>query len=451
MLNVKSKMLWEPHKLLPYPKWILYVGVLGLVLYSSFRVLWPDLGKLGEYSTAFFGLIAILVYGKQLRRSAALWLLLAVILVQMLSWWLGVLHHPEWMDSDPKVDRLAKLFIFIGVAWWLGGSTRNTLIVWGLALIFYLPATLIHGDGIHEWLIGLQGERAGFGIRNKQHGAMLFGVALLGIFVFSKRFCTPGKFRSIRILFWCFLLIICSIGVLIGQTRAIWLALLVALSTAGITWLLYKGSSQFTTENLKKFSVSFILLLIVTTGAGIKFHDTLTERIDQESQVISQIAQGEFEDLPYSSIGIRIHTWRAAFDWIEQRPLVGWGGQGRSLVIDHTEWLPNSIKENFGHLHNFFLEIWVAYGILGLTVMGALAVWVGRSSWLAWKGGLLPNDIALFGVIFFVYWMIANQFESYNSFWTGVYVHNIILGGLVTHYWRWQLTSEKDIGVKSIT
>lgn len=444
MINVKCKMLWEPRGLLPYPMWILYVGALGLVLYSSFRILWPELGKLGEYSTAFLGLIVIFLYGRQLRRSAALWLLLAVILVQTLSWWLGILHHPDWMDGDPRVDRLAKLFIFIGVAWWLGGSTRNTLIIWGLALILYLPATLIHGDGINEWVLGLQGERAGFGIRNKQHGAMLFGVALLGVFVFFKRFCAPGRFRLARILLWCSLLTVCSIGVLISQTRAIWLALLAALSVAGITWLLYKGRSQLTLGNLKKFTIGFALFLILITGASMKFHNTLTERVDQESQVISQVARGEFEDLPYSSIGIRIHTWRAALDWIEQRPLVGWGSQGRSLVIDHTEWLPDSIKKNFGHLHNFFLEIWVAYGFLGLIVIGALAVWIGRATWLAWRGGVLPSDIALFGMAFFIYWMIANQFESYNSFWTGVYVHNIILGGLVTHYWRWQLMSGKN-------
>ncbi|MDL4863374.1 O-antigen ligase family protein, partial [Halomonas elongata] len=62
----------------------------------------------------------------------------------------------------------------------------------------------------------------------------------------------------------------------------------------------------------------------------------------------------------------------------------------------------------------------------------------GMATWRAWRGGVLPGDMALFGAGFFLYWIVVNQFESYNSFWTGVYVHNLVVGGLVTHYWRWQ-------------
>lgn len=125
-------------------------------------------------------------------------------------------------------------------------------------------------------------------------------------------------------------------------------------------------------------------------------------------------------------------------------PLVGWGGQGRGLVMDHTEWLPERVSEKYGHLHNYFIEIWVAYGMLGLAVIGALAFWIGLATWRAWRAGALPGDLALFGGGFFIYWMVVNQFESYNSFWTGVYVHNLVVGGLITHYWRWQMMSKNE-------
>lgn len=166
--------------------------------------------------------------------------------------------------------------------------------------------------------------------------------------------------------------------------------------------------------------------------------DVLAQRLAAESHVIAEVLQGNLDDVPYTSVGIRIHSWVAALEWIAERPLVGWGGEARGLVMDHTPWLPTFVKDNFGHLHNFFLEVWVAYGLVGLGVMAALAAWVGRATWKAWRGGAMPNDIALFGATFFVYWVIVNQFESYNSFWTGVYVHNLVAGGLVTHYWAYR-------------
>ena len=158
-----------------------------------------------------------------------------------------------------------------------------------------------------------------------------------------------------------------------------------------------------------------------------------------QEPIIAKVLEGQFEELPRTGAGVRIQTWYAAMQWIAERPIVGWGAKGRSLAIDETEWLSDWVKDHFGHLHNFFLEILIAYGLLGLAVIGALAAWVGRATWLAWRGGVLPGDMALFSVGFFIYWLIVNQFESYNSFWTGVYVQNLVLGGLITHYWRWKL------------
>lgn len=149
------------------------------------------------------------------------------------------------------------------------------------------------------------------------------------------------------------------------------------------------------------------------------------------------MAERGLEDVPYTSIGIRINTWQAGVDWGLERPWVGWGSEARSLVIQETAWLPPFVKQHFGHLHNFLLEVWVAYGLLGVAVILALSGWVGWATFASWRGGVLPGDMALFGLAFFVYWAVVNQFESYNSFWTGVFVHNVIVGGLVTHYWRW--------------
>ncbi|WP_246131605.1 O-antigen ligase family protein [Pistricoccus aurantiacus] len=418
----------------------------GLLGYAALRMLWGEVGDLSGTLMAMLGLIAVLIYGRGIRSSAVLWLLLAALLVQTLSWGLGYLHHPEWVADNPQLDRLAKLFIFIAVAWWLGGSTRNTLLVWGIAVAGYLVASFTLGGGVAEWLRGLGGERVGFGVRNLQHGSMLFGVALIGVVIFTQRFVMSGM-RVVwwRALIWLIVFGLCVTGVFIGQTRAVWLGTLTAFLVAGCLgslWALMKSQGR---HIAKPLLICLSVVLVVSLVAVLAFKKPLMARITQESQVVAQVLQGDVEQIPYTSIGTRINSWIAASEWIKQRPFVGWGSEGRALVMEHTAWLNPAVKAQYGHLHNFLLEIWVAYGVLGILVIMALATWIARGTWLAWRSGIIPNDIALFGISFFFYWVFVNQFESYNSFGTGVYVHNLVLGGLVTHIWRWQSMTDKNV------
>lgn len=436
---------WELDQAWYTPGYYKAIGILFLLLYAFFQVLWEPAGSVGETTAAVLGLMAFFMFGKGLRNSGAIWLLLAALAVQALSWIFMHQYRPEWVPDNPQFDRLAKLFIFIAVAWWLGGSTRNTLTVWALALVGFIMATFIHGDGIGNWTAGIiDGERVGFGIRNNQHASMLYGVCTLGLLVFSKRFIYRPECVVWRLLLWISLLSICLVALLIGQTRAVWIAVTLATFLMLCLWLGHKrrrgekGNGE-TRVVAKKVLMGVLVGAVAIGSASWLLGDTLAQRGMKERQVIEQVMDGNLSDVPYTSIGIRIHSWIAASEWIEQRPLTGWGPWGRGLVIDHTSWLPDKVKDNFGHLHNFFIEMWVAYGVMGPLLIAALAIWVARATWRAWRGGVLPNDMALFSICFFVYWMLVNQLESYMSFWTGVYVFNLVVGGLVTHYWRWLL------------
>lgn len=445
---MKVSDIWESHSAWKSPNALWWSGVLTLALYAGFAIILPSIGSPAETLCALLGLGAVLTYGRNIRNSGPLWLLLAALLVQTISWSLAVWHHPEWAASNPKLDRLAKLFIFIAVAWFLGGSTRNTLLIWGLAFLGWLIATFAYGNGLEEWWAGLNGKRAGLGYRNAQHGSMLFGAALLGLIAFTGRFSrVQGRLVPWRMATALMLICICLVGISIGQTRAVWLGLTLALFVAGVLWLVRAlvRSKNRPSHLVKHLIVVASGLLIAFIAVSVIFQGTLTKRLPQENAVIEKLVQGDASSIPYSSIGIRIHSWRAALEWIEERPLVGWGSEGRRLVMKYTEWLPAEINENFGHLHNYFLEVWVAYGLLGVLVVAVLAFWVGRGTWLAWRGGVMPNDMALFAVAFFVYWLAVNQFESYIAASSGVYVQNLVLGGLVTHIWRWQLVSRQRV------
>jgi O-antigen ligase len=104
------------------PAALWWLGLAGALAYAALRVLAPGLGQDAGTLMALTGLFAVLRWGRRVRGSGALWLLLAVVAVQLVSWVAGYLHHPEWMTDNPQVDRLAKWFLFIGLAWWLGRS-----------------------------------------------------------------------------------------------------------------------------------------------------------------------------------------------------------------------------------------------------------------------------------------------------------------------------------------
>ncbi|UBU47592.1 O-antigen ligase family protein [Cobetia amphilecti] len=427
------------------PGWLLLIGVASLMVYTFFNIPAGDIAKPAETLLAFSGLIAFCIWGKGFRLPVLL-LLGAVVTVQLISWWAGLSHHPQWMDSSPRLALLAKLFIFISVAWWLRGSTRNTLLLWGVAATGFLLTTFFLAPPNDEnWITGLSGERADFGIRNAQHSAMFFGTLLLGLVAFSKRICQQGSRQGVRITLWGMALIIALAGIVVGQTRAVWIGTIVSLGLGLSVWggfvVMRRGVRQFL-KYLSMFLAALALLMVVF---GLGLGDSLEKRVNKESDVITQVLKGELTQIPYTSVGIRVNSWIAASEWIAERPLTGWGAKGKSLVMRETAWIPEKVAKKYGHLHNFFMETWVAYGLLGVLAIAALMIWIGRATWLAWRAGVMPSDMAFFGMIFFVFWMIINQFESYESMWTGLYIHNIVVGGLVTHYWRWRHEQQKQI------
>ncbi|EPC04110.1 hypothetical protein L861_02025 [Litchfieldella anticariensis FP35 = DSM 16096] len=421
------------------PRWLWWVGITSLAIYAALRLLWPELGELGGTVMGLLGLGCVLACGKGPRSSAALWLLLAAVVIQLITWTLGFWHHPEWVPDNPQLDRMAKWFLFIGVAWWLGGSTRATLAIWGLALFGFLLTTLLTGGGGAQWLAGFQGYRIDFDLQNAQHTAMFFGTALLGVLAFSRRLLIPGAWAAARRIIWVAALGMCTSGVAITQTRAVWLAVLLVLPCMAAIYLFWNYSQRHS-NSARKVTVALLLGgAIVLSLIGVTFHDGIERRIVKEKETLVELLEGNIDAVPYtSSIGNRVYTWIAAAEWIHERPLIGWGENGRSLVIQETEWLPEYTREHYGHLHNTFLEVFVSYGLMGVGLLAALAWWIGWGTWRAWRGGVMPGDMALFGFSFFIFWVVVNQFEAYLSFWSGVYVHNLIVGGLVTHIWRWQ-------------
>ena len=427
------------------PKWIC-VFCLGLTfVYAGLRVWFPDIGQKAGTVMALLALVLILWKVKPLRTSMVFWCLLGVLIAQLFSWGAGYYHHPYWLPDNPELDRLGKWFLFVGIAFWLGGIRKHAWTVLLVSLVGFIAACFLFDGSIDQWLRGVQGERINLDIRNAQHTAMFFGVAVIGLLCFSRSFLSHGRVSVLATLLWVLLFTVCLLGVFVTQTRAVWLSLTVTafLATLVILLITFKGSVS---RSIKRQGVVALLCILALLGtAGAVFKDTLVKRLSAENSVMENAWQGNWEEVPYSSVGNRLHTWRAGLEWFAERPIVGWGGEGRGLVIDHTDWLPQSVKEEYGHLHNTLLDFVVSYGLLGLSVIIVLVIWTGLGSWKAWREGVMPTEVFAFGWAFFVYYFIVSLFESYSFFWTGSYIQNVVMGVVVTFIWRWQLETGKPV------
>lgn len=401
----------------------------GLALYATLIVKIVTSSSTTRLPEAFFTLLffyALFRNWSVLRHDPGIKLLGLSILLPILFLGFNYLRDPVTAMEYESLDKLVRLMLFIPVAWWLGGHERN--------ILSYLVAAflgLLLGVAMDPNLSGsierlLSGRRVDFDIRNAQHGGLYFTLALIGFLAFGHRgtrLSQPALKIAIGILIAAGVAL--SFIVVIGtQTRAAWLALAVCGAVFLVRLVVHRPRNS--AEKKKQLIVTAVAALLLI-AIGTYFKTSALERISRESETVQAIVSGDFENIPYSSMGVRVNTWLEAAQWIRERPLIGWGGGVRHDVIDQSERLPEAVKRNFGHFHNTYLEFTLAYGLLGLMVILATYSWIlYKLIWLH-RRGQCPTDVLQFSGYTMLVMAIMNLFESYLFFASGVYVSMIVL------------------------
>ena len=448
-----NSRLRDDHVVLP--PWLNFAGLALIYLYAFSKISFSDAFDFVEAVFVIVLLYGFFRYGGGLRSSLPLWLVWASIAVVLITWISAQLSHPEWAESNPRLEHLARHFLFVLMAFWLAGSERKILWFFGLALIGLLFSPWSLGGGWGEIMSGLQGERIDFGIRNSQHTGILFGLAALFLLVFFRRLVFGGNVW-LRGGVWLAALVFCLYVVFATHTRSVPLAFAVLALIAVLVglWLLV-FRSRYTVALIHHNRVVVATLLLTVSVAAVALTvffatmdqagDSGYQRLVDDVEMLAQARSGDLSDLPRTSMGYRVVSWRAALEWFGQRPVTGWGGNAGGLVIEHTEWLRAYIGDlSLGHLHNSYAELLVRYGLLGFSLYLVLMVWTAKGAHRAWKNGNMPGDFLIFFLVFFVFWTIVNLFESYMFYWTGVYVFNLVMAALLSFIWADRQRLEKD-------
>lgn len=384
----------------------------------------------------------LLIDKNNLRKDKMVIIFFLIFFAQIASWVSVRLFYSEFAYIVPKIDRLCKLFLFIPIAFYLRKFQKLPYLFLVTALLGFFVGIILKNDLFSLIPLGLDGYRLDFGIRNAQHSSMVFGIILLfstvSLFLMAKN---RLEFAALAVL-----ICICCFGLMFTQSRQSFLALTAAFAFINTATFFLKTIS-LRKKIIKIFFTLILLLCLVQIGnLGSRFESVnglfTSFKIDQINGLDDLTLEDKVsicvKSLPGTSGGIRLKTWLNAIPWILEKPILGWGSEARTFSIKNSKILPDEIKDKFGHLHNFHIELILSYGLIGACLLGALYFWLIFSAFKVWSAFKSEYNtyILILAAAFILYWFTINNFESMNSFWTGVFVHNIFCGFIYSNYFR---------------
>lgn len=346
-----------------------------------------------------------------------------------------------WVDAEAAqkysdFERLARIYFFIPVAWWLGGHARS-IGVFLTALFLGLLGACLLDPNLSQTLSSLfQGRRVDFDVLNAQHVALFFTVALVGFLsAVPSLIQYSGRYIKIAGLAVFVGSLICVAVIYGTQTRAAYIAIFVTALVWGVlalvTW--FKTRQGISGLAFAKWGVVVLVLFAVLANV---FSSVVFDRFKRESGTLEKIVTLDLDNIPYTSIGIRVNYWIDAAHWIADKPLIGYGGKVRKAVVEASDH-PENIKRNFGHFHNAYIEFLLGYGFLGLIIAISPMLW---ALWVSAARRTFAQRFAWYATLIF---LVMCVFESYLFFWMGPFVLVAILSPLVSERFSLMLKPAK--------
>jgi len=363
-----------------------------------------------------FGSLPALFYNFSSYNKRIFWLALTSILIQVISWAHAFVYVPEFAKSSPDLKPLSSLFLFVLIAIWIDGSNLRRVALFSSFILSFVSTAFYDIYTNNSLSLALSGYRIDYGMHNAQFTSMLsVVVCILTVYILAK---LPSERKLVKLSLYALggsVIAFALFSLYASQSRQVWLAVIVLLSLAPIVLV--------RTKHIRKLVITYSLLAV--TLISIFQLDSVKQRIFYESDVISTIAQGNWDKIPMTSTGIRVNSWLEAGKWIAKRPILGSDFNAIPYVTRTAEKFQTVKLQGYGHLHNYYLEVWVAFGIVGLIF---LVVFYREITVNVVSNQGKEERYLLYS--FLIFWFIISMFESYNHKFLGLYVHTIILAGL---------------------
>lgn len=413
----------------------MFFCVAGFVL---FKRLYRDIGDIFIFLAVLGTIISICYNFRVIKKDPIFIAFFASFLIPIISWINSKIQIPEFSRDLPNPFFFYDFFFFWFIAYWTRGENiRIALILFCYCISVIFIYITNSNDFFDELLLGLKGLRIDFNVVNAQYTSLFAGFGLIAAaFIFIVKIGLSKKLETIKKSTAFLLAIFFVIIIIITQSRQVWLALAACLLCAPLANKLIFGSHV----RVRAIISAYLVLALIAFGA---FNvDTVQQRLDSESEVLSKIANFNLDSVQaFGSVGLRIHLWSEAWEWIKERPLFGSGEESRKLVIRQSAALPEDVRNTFTHLHNSHLETLLSFGVVGAMLVYFLILWpviytalmsnrLSRKTWTA------------FSFIVVIFWLTVNCFESYFYSSNGIYVFSVFYG--VIYSFRFMEPSNAD-------
>lgn len=329
----------------------------------------------------------------RLRRDALSWLLLALAAYALLRAGAATAAAPaHWRDQFGDALRIVYLLGLIPVAWYLRADEQRLLRCWFLAGAGFLLARLCYLAAAPTPADG----RLGLGLEPIAFGYYAATV-LLGLLLLLPRPLSRLGRRAQRRWALLALLLGASLlqGIILSQSRAVWLTLLPLLAVVAAA-VLARGLRRRDWRP----AVAVLLAVLVLGGHLAVNRDTLAARLGAERQTWSALLAGDLEAVSTGqgrarqhSVGIRVAMLREGLARWRQAPLLGHGPAASKLTLRSSDVF---LLPRFNDYHNVPVDLLVRYGVVGLALFLGGAVLLVAGFGRGWRAGALGPATALF-------------------------------------------------------
>ncbi len=399
----------------------MFFCVVGFVL---FKRLYRDIGDVFIFLVFLGTIISVCNNFRALKKDPIFIAFFVSFLIPIISWANSKIQIPEFSRDLPNPFFFYDFFFFWFIAYWTRGKSNRIAVVLSSYCLSIIGIYITNSnDFVGDLLLGLKGVRIDFNVVNAQYTSLFAGFGLIAsAFIFIVKVGLSKKLEAIKKSTAFALSIFFVVIIIVTQSRQVWLALAACLFCAPLANRLIFGSHV----RLRAMISAYLVLALITFGA---FNvDTVQQRLNSESNALSKIANFDLDSVQASgSVGLRIHLWSEAWEWIEERPIFGSGEESRQLVIRESATLPEEVRTTFTHLHSSHLETLLSFGVVGAILVYFLILWPviyttllsdqsPRKTWTA------------FSFIVVIFWLTVNFFESYFYSSNGIFVFSVFYG-----------------------
>ncbi|MCU7919249.1 MAG: O-antigen ligase family protein [Candidatus Thiodiazotropha sp. (ex Epidulcina cf. delphinae)] len=352
-----------------------WLGIAGLYLFAFFSLLSIAGANLG-LALMIIALALSADAWRRLPRQPLFWLCLLIIgYIALRTVWSTAEIAAAQKTQINQARDWALLFVFFIPAWWLSQSPNRITIV--LALMFSGFGLGIIGALDGETLARIQqGARSGLHFGKP----IIFGfdcaAAILALMTLTAYWLNPQHdhtwgARAVRIGLTVVAMLLFTQGLIISQSRGVWLAILFALPAVFLTLNFGRPAQR---RNRHRLRIPFLAILaIIALILSLNWH-TISQRLFTERQELGIVVTEGLEKAPLGASTYRLHLWRFGLQkWLE-RPLLGWGPGTTHILVEAENdiALQDPPGSGFDHLHNAYLEAVFQLGLVGFVLIALI-------------------------------------------------------------------------------